>query len=131
MAEVTRELIGQIREAGNAALREVGEVYGVELKLGNGKYSGTTGSIKLEIIGSMADGRSAADVEWERYARIFGLDDVALGTTFTVRGRTFRITALKPNRPRYPISADDVETGKGFKFPTATVRGAIPINALA
>ena len=33
------------------------------------------------------------------------------------RGEVFRIVAINPNRPKYPISVERVADGRGFKFP--------------
>jgi hypothetical protein len=33
----------------------------------------------------------------------------------------FRIVAINPNRPKYPVSAERVSDGRGFKFPAENV----------
>ena len=33
----------------------------------------------------------------------------------------FRIVAINPNRPKYPISVERVSDGRGFKFPAEDV----------
>ena len=37
------------------------------------------------------------------------------------RNEMFRIVAINPNRPKYPISAERVSDGRGFKFPANNV----------
>lgn len=54
-------------------------------------------------------------------AEHFGLEPSDHGRTFKTRGETFRITALNPNRPKYPISVERVTDGRGFKFPAEDV----------
>lgn len=54
-------------------------------------------------------------------AEHFGLKPSDYGRTFRVRGEAFRITALNPNRPKYPISVERVTDGRGFKFPAEEV----------
>ncbi len=58
---------------------------------------------------------------FEVLAPHFGLKPSDHGRTFTTRGEIFRITAINPNRPKYPISAERVTDGRGFKFPAENV----------
>ena len=54
-------------------------------------------------------------------AEHFGLKPSDYGRIFRARGEAFRITALNPNRPKYPISVERVTDGRGFKFPVEDV----------
>ena len=54
-------------------------------------------------------------------AETYGLSPDDLGRTFTVRGETFRITGLSPNRPKYPIDVERLPDRRGFKFPADIV----------
>ena len=58
---------------------------------------------------------------FELLAGHFGLEASDHGRTFRTRGETFRITAINPNRPKYPISVERVADGRGFKFPAEEV----------
>ena len=58
---------------------------------------------------------------FEVLAGHFGLEASDHGRTFRTRGETFRITAINPNRPKYPISVERVADGRGFKFPVEDV----------
>ena len=51
----------------------------------------------------------------------FGLQPSDYGRTFSSNGEVFRITGLNPNRPKYPIRAERVSDGRGFKFTVDTV----------
>jgi hypothetical protein len=55
-------------------------------------------------------------------AQHFGLKPSDHGRTFKARGETFRIAAINPNRPKYPISVERIADGRGFKFPAEDVR---------
>lgn len=50
------------------------------------------------------------------FALQFGLEPSDYGRTFKSRDEMFRIVAINPNRPKYPISAERVADGRGFKF---------------
>ena len=58
---------------------------------------------------------------FEVLAPHFGLEPSDYGRTFRSKDELFRIVAINPNRPRYPISAERVSDGRGFKFPADNV----------
>ena len=53
---------------------------------------------------------------FEVLAPNFGLEPSDHDRIFRTGGEAFRITAINPNRPRYPISAVRVADGRGYKF---------------
>lgn len=53
---------------------------------------------------------------FEALAGSFGLELSDYGRTFRTDGHAFHITAINPNRPRYPISAERIADGRGYKF---------------
>lgn len=53
---------------------------------------------------------------FEVLAPSFGLAPSDYGRTFRTGGEMFRITAINPNRPKYPISAERLADGRGYKF---------------
>ena len=53
---------------------------------------------------------------FEVLAEPFGLKPSDYGRIFRTGGETFRITAINPNRPKYPISAERLADGRGYKF---------------
>lgn len=58
---------------------------------------------------------------FEVLALQFGLEPSDYGRTFTSRGDRYRIVAINPNRPKYPISTERVADGRGFKMPAENV----------
>lgn len=58
---------------------------------------------------------------FEVLAPHFGLEPSDHGRTFRSKDELFRIVAINPNRPKYPISAERVADGRGFKFPADNV----------
>ena len=71
----------------------------------------------------MEDGAlySAEKTLFEALAEHFGLKPCDYRRTFKSGGEIFRITALNPSRPKYPISAERVADGRGFKFTVENV----------
>jgi hypothetical protein len=58
---------------------------------------------------------------FEVLAPHFGLEPSDYGQTFRSRGDLYRIVAINPNRPKYPISTERVSDGRGFKMPAENV----------
>ena len=58
---------------------------------------------------------------FEVLAPHFGLEPSDYGRTFKSRGDLYRIVAINPNRPKYPISTERVSDGRGFKMPAENV----------
>lgn len=58
---------------------------------------------------------------FEVLAPHFGLGPSDYRRTFKARSEMFRIVAINPNRPKYPISVERVSDGRGFKFPAEDV----------
>lgn len=58
---------------------------------------------------------------FETLAEHFGLKPSDYGRIFKSNGEAFRITSLNPNRPKYPIGAERVADGRGFKFTVENV----------
>lgn len=66
----------------------------------------------------MADG-TALDPErlhFEALAEAFGLSTTDFGRQFSTERESFRITGIDPRRPKYPVSAERISDGQGFKF---------------
>lgn len=55
-------------------------------------------------------------LRFEALAEAFGLSPADYGRQFNTGREQFRITGLDPCRPKYPVSAERVPDGKGFKF---------------
>lgn len=66
----------------------------------------------------LPDGR-ALDPErlrFEALAEAFGLSRADYGRQFSTGREHFRITGIDPRRPKYPVSAERIPDGQGFKF---------------
>ena len=58
---------------------------------------------------------------FEVLAPHFELEASDYGRTFKARNEIFRVVAINPNRPKYPVSVERVSDGRGFKFPAEDV----------
>ena len=94
---------------------EGGDLSNVDLKHGFG--------IGFRVGIPMDDGTlySQDKALFEVLAPQFGLEASDYGRTFSKQGVRYRIVGINPNRPKYPISAERVADGSGFKFTAENV----------
>ena len=55
-------------------------------------------------------------LRFEALAEAFGLSAADYGRQFSTGRESFRIVGIDPRRPKYPISAERIPDGQGFKF---------------
>ena len=55
-------------------------------------------------------------LRFEALAEAFGLSAADYGRQFSTGRETFRLVGIDPRRPKYPISAERIPDGQGFKF---------------
>ncbi len=118
---MNRKTIKPISEDAMLALQMVAEQYGLELKQEAGRFSDTSFTVKFTFQCVAEDG---VPTEFARLAPMYGLTAEDFGREFTTYNGTYRITGIAPRRRKYPISAECVRTGKGYKFPRNAVKAA-------
>ena len=122
---LTPDLCDRLRRDLLDACRKVAETHGLTVE------GGALSDIDLHhgfdiafSVGIPMDDGSLYSVDRELFkvlAEPFGLKPSDYGRTFRTGGETFRITAINPNRPKYPISAERIADGRGYKFTTENV----------
>jgi hypothetical protein len=55
-------------------------------------------------------------LRFEALAEAFGLSPADFGRRFATGREQFKITGIDPRRPKYPVSAERIPDGQGFKF---------------
>jgi hypothetical protein len=122
---LTPELCNRLRRDMLKACLNVAEAHGLTVE--GGELSdidlrhGFDISFRVGI--PMADGAiySPEKAMFEVLAPQFGLKPSDYGRTFRARDELFRVVAINPIRPKYPISVERVSDGRGFKFPVDDV----------
>jgi hypothetical protein len=130
--EFDRTNLRLLRGDVQSALATIAKKYGIDLRLGTGRFSSENVTFKLEGSVIRAEGvvtREAA--EFRQYADLLGLEAGDLGKTFTQAGKRFEITGAKLSSSKYPILARNVLNGKVYKFRVADVREALGGRALS
>jgi len=116
-----RQNIRQINSELEAALKQVAEKYGLEVKLGNTRFTGDNFTTKVQVA-TVAEGgitMSKEATDFNRYKTILGIN-MELGQEFQRSGKTFTIVGLKPRSTKYPILAK-CSDGKTYKLPVDLV----------
>lgn len=116
-----RQNIRQINSELEAALKQVAEKYGLEVKLGNTRFTGDNFSTKVQVatVGESGITMSKEATDFNRYKTILGIN-MELGQEFQRSGKTFTIVGLKPRSKKYPILAK-CSDGKTYKLPVDLV----------
>lgn len=117
---LTPELCDRLRRDTMKACLAVAETHGLTVEGGDLAEIDLCHSFEISFrIGiPQKDGAiySPDKAMFEVLAPRFGLKPSDYGRTFRSQGELFRIAALAPNRPKYPVSAERVSDGQGFKF---------------
>lgn len=102
---------------------------GLTVEFAGGKYD-RTGSYTPKVT---VRANGSAEREFASVASLVGLEAEDFGREFTVRGETYRVTGVNLKAPKFPVLAERVSDGRGFKFPEPTVRVAFgrPANRWA
>lgn len=101
------ETHGLIVEGGDLSDIDLRHSFGIEFRVGIPMPDGTLYSVEKSL--------------FEVLAGQFGMKPSDYGRTFRSQGDLFRIVAINPNRPKYPISAERVADGRAFKFTAENV----------
>ena len=117
-----RTAVRRINDDIQSALDAVAKRYGVQIKVGNSRFSNTNCTTKIDI-STVSEGGTVMTKEatdYNRYASSFGLTK-KLGETFEFRYDTYEIVGLKPRSSKYPVLAKNLSNGKTFKFPVNVI----------
>jgi hypothetical protein len=93
-----------------------GAEYGITLVRGTGKIT------------APEDDARHAKALFDVCAPRFGLKPEDFGRTFSFRGSDYRVTGIAPRGASYPVLAERVRDGRGFKFPASAVRASAPLT---
>lgn len=118
--QFTRPECGRVRSEIQKALNEVGNKLGINISLGNGRFSSESFGMKLECtLGTenLASLQDQAKKQFGLYAKSFGLKASDFGRSFSdFRGKRWEIVGIKPQSHRYPILCKNLN-GKTYKLP--------------
>jgi hypothetical protein len=112
---ISKTTCAQVTAAARIALEDVAKRYGLTVQVGGGSYDELSFRPKVEF--KVADADRA---EFERFAKLVGLEPSDFGATFSSNGNTFTVAGINLRASRFPVNVRRAD-GKMFKMPEATV----------
>lgn len=105
-----------LRPAINQALAKVAAEFGLtSLEMGNVTFSG--GEFKSSLIGKI---EGVSDPRMDAYnldySKSLGYDVNIVGMRFSSNGKTFIVSKIEVNRPKYPVIATCEQDKRSYKF---------------
>src|SRR5208282_4789782 len=127
MKTLDKAAVITLRAEIEAALQAVATKHGIVIKAGNGNYSGTNATLKLEISVVDASGLvvNKEVAAFQRVAVMYGFKPEDLGRSFTVRGKNFTLAGFDSKSRKFPILASC--NGKMFKLEIDSVQRALGV----
>jgi len=130
-----RANVSAIMDECEKALQEIAERHGVTLDRKGRTYRRDALPVMFQfLIREVDDNGNEMDSKARDFVRVasaYGLSADDYLAEFTDNGRTFRITGLNTRARGYPVLAEDVRTGKTYKFPAGRVKRALELSKAA
>jgi hypothetical protein len=109
-----------------AALKALETELGVKFDTSGGQVGTAGGYIKLEVkVLDSGNGKSGAQVEYERNAWVLGLKDEWFGKPFYMSGVEYKIVGINVGSPKYGLMIERLRDGKQFKATVAGVKSGL------
>jgi len=121
-----RSNLRQINSEIEQAMKEVAAKYGLEVKIGNTRFSSSNASSKFELMTISQSGEvmTKEALDFNRYKSYKGIR-ANLGDSFQLDGKTYTIAGYKARSHKYPILAKCTEDGKTYKLPINLVNSKV------
>jgi len=130
MTALSKSSLQALRLDVDAALAEVAAKHGLVIKLGNGSFSPSHATFKLEVSTVREDGlvlTKEAD-RFRQAATVYGLEPSDLGREFVALGELFQLVGLTTGW-KQPLLGRRVKDGKMYKFTKVAVRAGLDARA--
>ena len=106
------------------AIQRVVNKYGLTASYANGRYGGHTATLSFKL-----DVPAKAEKVANKDAELLGAK-FSVGFVFKSNGDEFKVTGFNLRRRKYPVSANNVLSGKNFKFTVEALNRNIEIAEL-
>jgi hypothetical protein len=114
-----KQVIKMIRPEINAALQDVANKYGLEIKCGSGSYGDGHFTLKLEASSKGEDGNviTKEAKAYTRLCQLYGCEPQWLDQKFTsYTGEEYTLIGLNPKAQKFTMLGKRTSDGKVFKF---------------
>jgi len=127
--------MGKIKNIGKAEIKMISDElekvvqktmnkYGLTATRTGGKYGGHTGTVSFKLdVPAMAEKVAVQD------ARLLGAN-FSIGYEFVSNGENYKVVDFNLRRRKYPVSVDNLRTGKSYKFTVDSINRKIEIVKL-
>jgi len=106
------------------AIQRAVNKYGLTASYANGRYGGHTATLSFKL-----DVPAKAEKVANKDAELLGAN-FSVGFVFKTNGDEFKVTGFNLRRRKYPVSANNVLSGKNFKFTVEAINRYIEIAEL-
>jgi len=107
ITKIDRAACRTISDTALKALQAVAAQHGLTVKAAGGRYEDTRYTARFAFTVNDAQVlETSAKEKWDKWCELLGLKPEDFGKTFTVKGKTYRITGLLPNRDKNSIQLD-------------------------
>ena len=122
--EFDRNVVREFQEDVLEAIRKVGAKWGIETKKAKGTFDEENFDLALRFSPGKADQGDPAQRDFARHAGLFDLKNEDYHRPFISDGTMFRLVALKPRNPKYPVIGEN-QNGTRYKFPRDVLRNLV------
>jgi hypothetical protein len=110
-----------------AALKDVGDKFGVDFTAAGGVIGMGDGVVKIGVkIRDTGNGVSGAKRDWNIWAERYGLTKEMFGETIVLQNTAYKIVGIKPGSPKYTVQIERLYDKKIFGTTVLSVTRALP-----
>tara|TARA_R110001592_G_scaffold77485_1_gene233137 strand:+ start:6325 stop:6720 length:396 start_codon:yes stop_codon:yes gene_type:complete len=111
-----RQTVKNLRSEIENALAEISSRYGIDVNVGNARFSNTNVDFKLtlNVLGEGGTVITAEGKAFERVKNSYGFGHLSVGDSIKIDGSYYTVTGFNSRRRSYPISFVD-NSGRSFK----------------
>lgn len=118
-----REIINTMREKMQDVLQKIAGELGLDITIGGYRFDSLKATTKVTLkIRDNGEGKSADELEWNKWANMIGLKKEWFGKKFMYKGMRFTVIGLKRSRRKYPVLAEELMDGRKLCFPIETIK---------
>ena len=122
VGNMDKNKIIEIHEAMKTALEKVATEFNVNINTGNVSYTTEEFHTTLKVTEKEIDGKPIEQVNFEKYAHLFGFKKSDYGKIVKLNNRHFKLIGFKPSSPKYSVIAEDIVTGKEYKLKASAIK---------
>jgi hypothetical protein len=121
---ITKEKILNIQEKIKKALKKIEEEENVSINFESIRYTKFKYSSKMNVISKekTKDGETLDKKMNEDISKRYGFTQNIVGMVFISSDKKMKITSFKTRNRKYPIIAEDIDSGKSYKYPVEMVK---------